>query len=312
MKYVEYVNSLIKEEVFKAKNLVIYGQNISAGSCLGGLTRNLKVHSGSRVINTPNSENTLVGVGFGLMLSNISSIFFMKQQDFLLLGIDHLVNTYNIIRVNTPKASFTIMPIIVDSGYEGPQSSLNNFGDFCSIARITGFSCTNQTDTRKIIKNHLISPGFRIIGVSQRLLRQELLALDTITNGRNESFFKYKNGEDVTIVCFNYSLPYGVELCSRLEAINVRATLFSVNVYSKFDFSPLIHDLKSTRKLILIDDSKSGNLLSDSFLFTALDQCQLEKKIILKRGFSKKYFYPNLDELKIDYNKVLGLFNSKV
>ena len=39
------------------------------------------------------------GVGFGLMLRSVNSVFFMKQFDFLLLGIDHLVNTYNIIIV---------------------------------------------------------------------------------------------------------------------------------------------------------------------------------------------------------------------
>jgi len=310
MKYVEYVNSLIRDEVIKADGLVLYGQNINAGSCLGGLTRNLKVRKNSKIINTQNSENTLVGVGFGLMLNNVSSIFFMKQQDFLLLGIDHLVNTYNIIRANVPKASFTIMPIIVDSGYEGPQSCLNSFGDFCSIARIKGFSCTNKIDTNKIIKKHLILPGFRIIGVSQRLLKEELLDLDTINDDRNGNYFQYKTGNDVTIVCLNYSLPYGLNLYNKLETINISSSLFSVNIYSEFDFSPIIYDLNKTENLILIDDSKSGNLLCDNFLFNALDQCRINKKVIIKRRLSKKWFYPNSDELEINYNKILELFKS--
>ena len=97
MKYVQFVNSLIKNIIEKKKNLVLYGQNINAASCLSGLTRGLGDINSGLTINTPNSENTLVGVGFGLMLNNTSSIFFMKQMDFLLLGIDHLVNTYNII-----------------------------------------------------------------------------------------------------------------------------------------------------------------------------------------------------------------------
>ena len=114
----------------KEKNIVIFGQNIDAGSCLSGLTRGLGKVNNGLTINTPNCENTLVGVGFGLMLNSTSSIFFMKQQDFLLLGIDHLVNTYNIVRQHNPQASFTIFPVIVDSGYEGAQSALNNFNDF--------------------------------------------------------------------------------------------------------------------------------------------------------------------------------------
>lgn len=310
MKYVEYVNSLIREEVVKTERLVLYGQNISAGSCLGGLTRNIKLRSNSAIINTQNSENTLVGVGFGLMLNNVSSVYFMKQQDFLLLGIDHLVNTYNIIRVNAPKASFTIMPIIVDSGHEGPQSSLNNFGDFCSIARIKGLSCTNKADTKKIIKKHLVSPGFRIIGISQRLMKQELLNLDIINDGRNENYFQYKNGNKATIVCFNYSLPYGLDLYNKLKAGNISSSLFSVNTYSEFDFSPIIHDLNKSKNLILLDDSKSGNSLSDKFLFNAVDRCRIDKKIIVKRKLSNEWFYPTSDKLEINFDKILKLFKS--
>ena len=135
MKYVEYVNRLIRDEVIKTDRLVLYGQNINAGSCLGGLTKNLKVRNNSKIINTQNSENTLVGVGFGLMLNKISSIFFMKQLDFLILGIDHLVNTYNIIRANAPKASFTIMPIIKVITITCPTSSIYfTFLAICSLS----------------------------------------------------------------------------------------------------------------------------------------------------------------------------------
>ena len=52
----------------------------------------------SRIVNSTNAENSLCGFGFGLMIRGASAVFFMKQLDFLLLGIDQLVNTYNIIR----------------------------------------------------------------------------------------------------------------------------------------------------------------------------------------------------------------------
>ncbi|MDE2588107.1 MAG: hypothetical protein KGL95_00350, partial [Patescibacteria group bacterium] len=148
MKYIEFVNNLIKQEISKTENLVLFGQNINAGSCLGGLTKGLSVKNNSKIINSTNSENTLCGFGFGMMMNGISSIFFMKQLDFLLLGIDQLVNTYNVIRNLKLHngTSFTIFPIVVDNGYQGPQSSLNNLADFCSIARIDGFTITNKWD----------------------------------------------------------------------------------------------------------------------------------------------------------------------
>ena len=106
MNYITHVNALIKAKVAGHSPLVMFGQNIAAGSCVGGLTRGLKSRDGHHVLNTPNCENTLVGTGFGLMLNGVSSLFLMKQQDFLLLGIDQLVNTYNLIRRRKLKSSF--------------------------------------------------------------------------------------------------------------------------------------------------------------------------------------------------------------
>ena len=152
MNYIELVNGLLKEEASKHENLVIFGQNVSAGSCIGGMTRGLSVPKSGKIINSTNSENSLCGFGFGMMINGVSSIFFMKQLDFLLLGIDHLVNTYNIIRNHDNNSSFTIFPIVMDNGYQGSQSSSNNFADFCSIGRIKGYTITNKIDAEKIRK----------------------------------------------------------------------------------------------------------------------------------------------------------------
>ncbi|OGD63364.1 hypothetical protein A2160_02675 [Candidatus Beckwithbacteria bacterium RBG_13_42_9] len=305
MKYIEYVNQLIRNEVKLAGRIVLFGQNINAGSCLSGLTKNLKVKSGL-IINTPNCENTLCGVGFGLMINGVPSIYFMKQQDFLLLGVDHLVNTYNLLRTKNVRGSFTIVSIIYDCGYGGGQSALNNFADFCSIARIPGYTITNAVDARTIINKHLISPGFRIIGVSQRLFNDELIQSVKGTPNRDGSLFQYTKGKDLTIVCFNFSFPYGWELSQKLVPKRLQASLFSVNTLTPINWDQIMINLKRTKKLVLIDDSKSANTACDNFLATALDNCQIKKKLILKRKFSQLWFKPQADNLKVNYSQVIN------
>jgi len=223
MNYVTFINDLIKQQVRKEEKIVLFGQNISAGSCISGFTRGLKVKQDSYIINTTNAESSLVGVGFGLMLNGVSSVFFMKQLDFLLLGIDQLVNTYNFIRLRKTNASFTIMPVVVDSGYEGPQSRLNNLADFCSIADIEGFTITNKTDAERIIKSEMISPGFRIIALSQRLFKKEIIDADAVDSSQDNTLFQYADGTDATVVCFNFAFPQGLELCCKLKEHGIGA-----------------------------------------------------------------------------------------
>lgn len=305
MKFIQHVNALIAEKTAETPGLVLFGQNIAAGSHLSGLTKGLAVGDGGRIINTPNSENTLTGIGFGLMLSGVSSVFFMKQLDFLLLGVDHLVNTYNFIRRKKPEASFTIVPIISDLGYHGVQSSFDNFGDLASLARIPCFTLTNKADAEAIIRTHLVAPGFRIIGVPQRLFGKDLIELPVVRANADKTLFQYTEGSGATIACFNCSLPYGLALANKLKEKGAEASLFSVNSVAPIDWDPLVQDVRKTGKLVVLDDSKSQNLSCNNLFAAVLAHAKPKASILVSREFpDASWLYPNPDELLIDYDAV--------
>ena len=115
-------------------------------------------------------------------------------------------------------------------------------------------------------------------------------------------------GDDLSIVCFNYSLPYGISLYKRFKNIQISASLLSINTFSLFDCKYLINELNQTKNLIIIDDSKSTNKMSDKFLNQIYKHCILEKIIVLDRQDEKNRFFPRHDQLEIDYNSVLNKF----
>jgi len=306
MKYIEYVNEQIRNTVSNPGHLVLFGQNITAGSCLGGLTKGLSVSPTSRMINSPNSENSLCGFGFGLMINGFSSVFFMKQLDFLLLGIDHLVNTFNNIRSTNEdnRASFTIMPIIMDNGYQGPQSSSNNFADFCSIARIPGYAISTKAEAELLISKKLLSPGFRIIGVSSRLFKEEILDIPFIFANKDYSLLQYSEGKDVTIVCFNFSFSIGWKVLENLKKSNIESSIFNITALTPINWKEIIDNVRHTKKIIIIDDSKSENLSCDNLINFLHDNCDNFKKIIIKRKIENNWVHPVSDEMVIDYEKI--------
>lgn len=312
MKYLEYMNKLIKDNVRTAENCVLFGQNINAGSCLGGLTKNITLSGNSRILNTTNAENSLVGFGFGLMMNGSSGVFLMKQLDFLLLGIDHLVNTYNIIRSikdNYPNGSFTIIATIVDSGYDGPQSSFNNFYDLCAIARVDGFNVNNKADADHLFTNEFLQPGFRIIALSQRLSREELnetsVPIKKLANG---NIFQYSEGDDATIVSLNFSLPQALLLAEYLAEKNIQTTHYQINNITNSNWEEIIQNVSITKKIIIIDDSKSMLTSADQLL---AELCGMHiQKIIIKRDLKDNWLYPVSDHFEINHEKILNLINS--
>lgn len=306
MTYVNLINALLKDKIKNVPGIVLFGQNIAAGSFLSGLTKDIRVSQNSLIINTPNSENTLVGLGMGMMLNGLSSVFFMKQLDFLLLGCDHLVNTYNFVRIKKPEASFTVFAIVVDSGFQGLQSSLNNMVDFCSLGTIPSYTINNSFDAQRIIASQLISPGFRIIGVSQRLWQTEVVEPPAVVYAQDDnSLFQYAQGDEVTVVCFNFSFSLGLELTARLKEQKIGSSLFTVNFVPLLKWGSIIADVKRTRKVVIIDDSKSINLPAYNLLASILSECKIEKKIMLTRQYSDEWLYPTPDELKINYEEII-------
>lgn len=306
MNYITYVNNLLRSQISKQDRIVLFGQNIDAGSCISGFTRDINVKKTNLIINTPNIENAQIGFGFGLMLGGTSSIFFVKQLDFIILGLDHFVNTYNFIRTKEPKASFTVMPVIIDSGWEGMMASCNQLADFCSIGRIDGFTITNKHDAKEIINKHLFKLGFRIIAISSRLFKQEVLDLGNDVQSENDSsLFKYRTGGDAVIICFNLSLSQGFSLHNNLKVKGIQTSLYSVNNSNTTDWTSIINDVKTSKRMIVIDDGKSASSPAKDLLYNTMSQISQLKHIYVSRKYSTESLKPNSDELGVDVTEIL-------
>ena len=183
----------------------IFGQNVNTGSFLGGLTKSITKLKNINILNTPNCENALVGMGLGLALKGKNSIFVCKQQDFLLLSLDQIVNTYNSMKLLGFSGSFTIFTIIVNSGYEGPQSRLDNLFEFSSLSDVDSWNISSKEES-KFVTSQLDKSGFRICAVSQKDFRTEINRNENkVENYFSSKVFRYSYGKNLAIICFNFS-----------------------------------------------------------------------------------------------------------
>lgn len=305
--YAACINQVLKSVVVKDDPFVLFGQNVSAGSCLSGVTRGLHTTKGLEMFNTPNCENAMVGFGFGMMMRGVNSAFVVKQHDFLLLTIDHMVNTYNMIKLQEMKAAFTIVCVVVDSGFEGPQSRLNNLGDFCSIADIPTYSISTVQEAESILPL-LVEPGFRIIALSQRLFRTPMLQPVRSKELADKQFVYTLDATEATctIVSMNFALPQALELQEVAKRQGHIAEIFSVTNALPKDFSEIITSAKQTKKVVIIDDSRSINRSSDRLhlaLLREVPQCMI---LVHQKESTIADIVPNADEFLINIEEILA------
>lgn len=306
--YIAQIIGQINQVTKSCGPVLLYGENINTGSRIGGLARGLEVNPEGLILNVGNCELTHIGVGFGMMMSGGNAAVFMKQLDFLLLGLDQIVNTFNYIRAFPPQGgfgSFTIFPIVCDQGYQGPQSSINASSDFASIANIDVFCLNGSADASIVIQEQFVSPGFRVICTSQRLFDTPAFDLQLEAYSSDNAVFKYRAGNDVTLICYNFSLRDGVDLAEHLSGAGVQSDLFHVNFVPGMDISLLTESCARTSKIVLIDDSKSvtkfGDILVREFQSRALEFTALS---LGRRGCSAEGYGVAEDRFVLDYEAV--------
>ena len=274
-KYLEGLNKIISNQVNQMDNTFVYGENINRGSFMSGLSKNV-AESGSRVVkNVGNCEYTHIGIGFGLMMSGVNAVLFVKQLDFMMLGIDHFVSTYGSIRATNYQSklgSFSIVTAMYDQGYQGPQSSFRGIGEMCSMSAIPAFLLNGYSDTALVVKDEMERPGVRFLVLSQKKANERLNTLAIERIAPDKSVIQYSYGSDATIACFGFSLSSGEVLQSHLSDRKIVASLFSVNIVDHPQWGIAIAEATNSKKLFVLDDTFSPTSSSFRFIVDVLER----------------------------------------
>lgn len=223
--YTNYINSHIKDFFSLKKQGVIFGQNIISGSRISGLGKDLENIPDVKAINTTNSENSLMGLGLGLSLGGTPSMFIMKQHDFALLGLDQLTNSVNLIQHFGFRESFIIIMVVVDSGFEGPQASLNNLDEFVSLSRQPVYFLNSKQNIENAF-NEARKPGLHMMVLSQKHMKSPILNLPNgVLNSANsllDNSVKSKN----LLIYTGFDTEFIEQLLLRAESLGTTFDLF--------------------------------------------------------------------------------------
>ena len=292
------IDQFNKELCLKIKpKSILFGQNITTGSRIAGMTNNIEKLNNVETINTQNSESSLIGFGFGLMLSKVNSLYLAKQLDFILLGMDHIVNTLNSLAPQKIKFSFSVITYIVDSGYEGPQSRLNCLSEIASMSK----SCCRYLVFSGVIKYSLKkinNGGFNLLCLSQKYSR-EIFNPKLISKDKKGDTFKYSSGKDYTFVAVGFA-AYEVYKIILNNPKYYSVDFFVITNPINFEKKELIKSIKKTKNAYFFDQSKS-ELKSLNELENLITS--LKNNIKLKKFYNKdsiKKLYVNTDRYKLN------------
>ena len=183
MKHFDLYNELIRI-ITRDTQYIGFGESVNNGSFIGGLARQAD-NLDMELINLPNNEYSHVGYLYGLSLSGVNSILFVKQVDFLLLAMDQLHFTSEILKTQEQSGKFLILAVLQDQGMQGPHSSFRRISDFLRLVNFPSYYLNAPVLPDKFKLQGFPSQAFSMIVASQRLLQSNL-----VTDGYYVESFK--------------------------------------------------------------------------------------------------------------------------
>lgn len=272
--YLQAMNQIVSSHVNRMENTLVFGENLDRGSFISGLSKNLAAGPTRVIKNVGNCEYTHCGVGFGLMMSGVNAVLFVKQLDFMLLGMDHFVSTLGVIRATKSQrrlGSFTIVTAVYDQGFQGPQSSFRGINEIASMSGANAFLLQESEDATQIVSQELLNPGFRFIALSQKMSANPVRESPVLKFSSDHSVFQFADGTDLSIVCFGFSLTEGRTLLQSVIETGRSASLFSINYVLNPNWRVAIENIARNKRLVIIDDTRSATSLAFRFLTDVLE-----------------------------------------
>ena len=242
----------------------VIGQGLWSPWYVGNSMTDLEKKFGKeRVIDTPVSESATTGAALGAGLAGMKPIVVHPRMDFMLYGVDAIVNQaakWRHMMGGQDYSSMTIRAIINRGGEQGAQHSQALHAWFAHIPGLRVVMPSSVLDARNLLIASVLSKD-PVMYIDDRWLYDQVDELDIIEelDIALEGPHISKSGKDITIVGSSFTTLQAKQVANELKKKFIDAEVIDLRVISPLKINLIIKSVKKTRRLLVLD---SGNLFA--------------------------------------------------
>lgn len=251
------LNEALREELERDESVFLLGEDIRYGGSFG-VTEGLAEDFDERVLNTPISENAIIGGGTGAAMTGKRPVVEIMFSDFLFVCMDPIANQASKWRYMSDggyKVPIVIRTPTGGGGSLGPQHSQSIEPIFMQIPGIKVVTPSNPYDSKGLMKTAIRSNN-PVIFFEHKILSFESGEVPeqdyTIPFGSAEV---KREGEDVTLVTVMVTVGMGLDAADSLEEEGIEVEVIDLRTLSPLDKETIIESVKKTGRLVVAEES---------------------------------------------------------
>lgn len=248
----------LREEMARDERVFVMGVDARQG--LLGRTKGLFDEFGpNRVINTPITENTVVGAGVGAAATGMVAVIDLQISNFLYVAMDQIMNQAAKLRYMMGGSASFPLTIMAGTGIPGgyaAQHSDTVHSTFMNAAGIKVVYPSNPQDAKGLLKATIRDPNPAIFLTHMTMggVRGEVPDGDYLTPLGQARVLR--EGTDVTVVGIGVMAHRALEAAAQLEQEGVSVEVLDPRTLHPLDHDAITASVEKTGRLICVDEGR--------------------------------------------------------
>jgi len=318
--YLEAIRAGLHEEMNRDAAVYLFGEDVALGGPFGVTNGLAEAFGKNRVVNTPISEGTVMGLAIGAALSGLRPVVEIMFIDFITLAMDQLVN--HAAKLHYMSGGQLRIPLTVRvqcgiSGAMGAHHSQSLESWFLHVPGLKVVMPSNPADAKGLLKSAIRDDNPAVFIEHRGLYwsRGQVPGGEmTLPIGKASIV---REGSGVTIVVLAKMLESSLEAADKLASEGIPVEIIDPRSLVPLDVETIVNSVKKTSRLVIVHEAvEQGGVGAEivarvqQTAFFYLDSPILRVAApfapVPASPWLEKHFVPGKDQIIDAVRKVLG------
>jgi pyruvate dehydrogenase E1 component beta subunit len=257
-RYINGIQQALLEEMADDSTIRVMGEDVTFGGPFGATKGLVEAYGESRVINTPISEATIVGMAVGAAITGLRPVLEIMFVDFITLGMDQLVNHAAKLHYMTGgqlEVPLTIRATCGVGGGYGAHHSQSLEAWFSHVPGLKVVAPYTPADAKALLKSS-IRDNNTVLFLEHRGLYwtrgEELAEHEQVALG--EAVVR-RAGKDITILGVSKMVGTALKAAEQLAEHGIEAEVIDPRTLAPLDLDTIVSSVKRTGHLVIAHEA---------------------------------------------------------
>jgi pyruvate dehydrogenase E1 component beta subunit len=259
LSYVMAFNEAVRQCMEDDPNVFCAGEDIGAyGGVFGTYAGLQKTFGPERMVDTPISEQAIIGLGVGAAVAGLRPIVDLMFMDFMLVAMDQIVN--QAAKIKYMFGGVAVVPLTITTAgggglSAGAQHSQSLEALLCHIPGLKVVYPSNPYDMKGLMTSCILEDNVTMMVKHKRLLG--------VTGHVPEERYSIplgvanimKPGTDVTVVAWGRMANEALAAAEKLEGEGISVEVIDPRTLQPLDTATIVESVRKTHRVVVVHEA---------------------------------------------------------